>query len=208
LSNFTVYLLRHGELVQSGILCGHCDIELSLAGQQQLLKVGKTLPQLSRCISSPLQRCARFARQYCHQHKVELTLNADIKEMNFGDWDGRAYQQLWQPSDTNTSEMQTGNNLGDFWQNPWQNQIPNGEPMADFVARVDNFWDMLLGDAPTGNTLIVSHGGVIRHILARVLGLPVPGVKHMSQIDVPYGALIKINVSLDDDGIAWPRLAL
>ena len=59
-----------------------------------------------------------------------------------------------------------------------------------------------------GNTLVICHGGVIRYILAKVLGLPIPGINHMANIDVPYGGLIHLQVTIDDNAKAWPKLML
>jgi len=220
LSAFNIYLLRHGELVQSGILCGRTDIVLSEKGEQQLINATKNLPEISHCFSSPLLRCRQFSEQYGQQHGLSVKISAELQEMNFGDWDGKRYETLWQLAREPREKVAT---LGDFWQNPWQCQPPNGETMINFTQRVDRFWQGLLvqltqakqqdplresQQARQANTLVVSHGGVIRYILAKVLGLPLPGVNHMTNIDVPYGALIHLQVMIDDSGKAWPKLML
>lgn len=218
LSVFNIYLLRHGELVESGVLCGRSDIALSNTGKQQLVEASQGLVDISQCYSSPLNRCRVFAESYCQQLDISLQITADLKEMDFGDWDGQSYQTLWQPQNS-TKNAENAPTLGDFWQNPWQCQPPNGETMASFTARIDSFWARLLRQFEQAaqkeqrqcrpkNTLVVSHGGVIRYILAKVLGLPIPGVNHMANIDVPYGALIHIQISIDSNGKAWSKLML
>ncbi len=218
LSVFNIYLLRHGELVETGVLCGRSDIALSNTGKQQLIEASQGLVDISQCYSSPLIRCRAFAESYCQQVDISLQITADLKEMDFGDWDGQSYQTLWQPQNS-TKNAENALTLGDFWQNPWQCQPPNGETMASFTARIDSFWARLLcqfeQDAQKEqrqcrpkNTLVVSHGGVIRYILAKVLGLQIPGVNHMANIDVPYGALIHIQISIDSNGKAWSKLML
>lgn len=218
LSVFNIYLLRHGELVESGILCGRSDIALSNTGKQQLVEASKGLVDISQCYSSPLIRCRAFAHSYCQPLNISLQVTPDLKEMDFGDWDGQSYQTLWQPQ-TSIESAEKVPTLGDFWQNPWQCQPPNGEAMASFTARIDRFWARLLRQLEqtvqqelqqcrTKNTLVVTHGGVIRYILAKVLGLPIPGVNHMANIDVPYGALIHLQVTVDSSGKAWPKLML
>ena len=226
MSAFNIYLLRHGALVQSGILCGRTDIALSEKGEQQLVEATKSLPEISQCYSSPLIRCRKFAEKYAQQHGLSVQVLAELQEMNFGDWDGKSYQKLWQPelqperqampqSEQRRTQQTTEKltTLGDFWQNPWQCQPPNGETMIDFTQRVDHFWQNLLAELIAANQqqkniLVVSHGGVIRYILAKVLGLPLPGVNHMANLDVPYGGLIHLQVSIDDSGKAWPKLML
>ncbi len=217
MSVFNIYLLRHGELVESGILCGRTDIALSGIGEQQLVTATKNLPEISSCYSSPLIRCRTFAEQYCQRAGISLQVLTELQEMNFGDWDGKRYQDLWQlRQQTAACSAEKSLTLGDFWQDPWQCQPPNGETMANFTQRVDHFWQGLLMQLPqtsdeknqSSNTLVFSHGGVIRYILAKVLGLPLPGINHMSNLDVPYGALIHLQIFIDRDGKAWPKLML
>lgn len=213
LSLFNIYLLRHGALISSGILCGHTDIALSKQGWKQLENVCKSLPTISLCISSSLVRCSHFSQHYCQQHNIPLETSAKIKEMNFGDWDGKSYQSLWQLSDDKSSlpkakHDDVDTSLGLFWQDPWRYSPPAGESMTDFTKRVDDFWQTLMKRELQENTLVVSHGGVIRHILARVLGLTIPGISHMNNIDVPYASLIHIQVYKDDNGQYWPKLML
>jgi alpha-ribazole phosphatase len=53
---------------------------------------------------------------------------------------------------------------------------------------------------------VVAHGGVIKHLIARVLNLPMPGTVHMSHIDIPYAGLVKVNIYTDDSGVDWPKI--
>lgn len=217
MSEFNIYLLRHGELVQTGILCGRTDIALSDIGKQQLINATNQLPKISHCYSSPLIRCRAFAEEYCQQNELSLHVYKQLQEMNFGDWDGKSYQELWQ---TKSSVDVNTPTLGSFWQNPWQCLPPNGESMEHFTQRVDDFWDSLIAqlqqtkqeknqeENSSPNTLIFSHGGVIRYLLAKVLKLPIPGTTHMTNLDVPYGALIHIQIFIDSEGNAWPKLKL
>ncbi len=197
----TLYLLRHGEIAIQGILAGKTDIDLSENGWLQLWQASQQLPKISHCISSPLQRCQKFATAFSLKNKTSLKLEASLQEMNFGDWDGKPYQTLWKNKE-NKQEI----SIGDFWQNPWQNPAPNGEDITDFVKRIDAWWLQWLTTAPNGNTLVVSHGGVIKHLIARVLNMPIPGTAHMSNIEVPYAALIKITIDHDDNGKFWPKI--
>jgi alpha-ribazole phosphatase len=197
----TLYLLRHGEIATPGILAGKTDMALSENGLQQLWKSSKQLPGISYCISSPLQRCQTFAKAYSLKNNIHLQLDNQLKEMDFGDWDGKKYEDLWK-----IKPMGKQPSIGDFWQDPWKNNPPNGEAMIDFVQRVDAWWQQWLVTAPHGNTLVVAHGGVIKHLIARILKLPIPGTTHMNHIDIPYAGLVKVEVYTDEQGKAWPRI--
>ena len=197
----TLYLLRHGEIVTPGILAGKTDVALSENGLRQLWKTSQQLPEISHCISSPLQRCKIFAIEYTSKKKIRLQLDDKLKEMDFGDWDGKKYECLWK-----IKPVSKQHSIGDFWQNPWENNPPNGEAMIDFVQRVDTWWQEWVLEGAEGNTLVISHGGVIKHLIARVLNLPIPGTTHMSNIDIPYATLVKISIYTDEQGKAWPKI--
>jgi alpha-ribazole phosphatase len=203
LSEFTLYLLRHGEIVTPGILAGKTDVELSKQGFQQLSKSVKTLEEPDLFISSPLKRCHLWAQDYAKQKAITLEVEQNLSEMDFGDWDGKTYQALWQ-----THSQSPGNTIGDFWQNPWQCQPPNGEKIENFVARVDSWWQRFCCENIAPTTLVVTHAGVIKHLIARVLSLPIPGTAHMASIDLPYASLVKITLYREDNGRVWPKLIL
>lgn len=202
-SECTLYLLRHGEIATPGTLAGKTDVALSELGRQQVSKVMDSLKNIDRCITSPLIRCHERANWYCQQQKLQLEVECNIQEMNFGDWDGQSYQALWKMDEQSATSA-----IGDFWQNPWQNQPPNGETMDNFVSRIDNWWQSFCADNSFQNTLVVTHAGVIKHLLARVLNLPIPGTVHMASIDVPYASLIKISLYRDESGKVWSKLVL
>lgn len=199
----TVYLLRHGEIDTPGILAGKTDVALSAFGYEQLSLATDSLKFVDRCISSPLVRCYQYADLFCQQQNLSLEVESKLQEMNFGDWDGKSYQSLWQRSDS----VETCT-IGDFWQNPWQNQPPNGESMTSFTGRIDHWWDSFCNKNESKNTLVLTHAGVIKHILARVLNLPIPGNSHMDSIEVPYASLIKISLYRDERGKVWSKLVL
>jgi len=199
----TLYLLRHGEIATPGILAGKTDVALSEKGLQQLWQATKKLPIIAHCISSPLQRCQKFATDFSLQHDIQLKISENLQEMNFGDWDGKQYQYLWEMTG---NDAQTS--IGDFWKNPWKFKAPNGEVMDDFVQRVDQWWQQWLSDLTEGNTLVIAHGGVIKHLIARVLNMPIPGTDHMSHIDVPYAGVVKITIYTDEQGKNWPKIVL
>lgn len=199
----TLYLLRHGEIATPGILAGKTDVALSTRGFSQLTQATDALKGIQCCISSPLIRCQAWASEYCQQHNLSLEVDNRLQEMDFGDWDGQYYQWLW-----DNSEQSSSYSIGDFWQDPWQNQPPKGESMTSFVNRVDSWWQDFCEEKPLQNTVVLTHAGVIKHLLARVLNLAIPGTDHMASIEVPYGCLIKISLYRDESGKVWSKLML
>jgi len=208
---FTLYLLRHGEIATPGILAGKTDVALSELGCEQISQATHSLnnivKNIDRCISSPLIRCHEQASLFCQQQNLSLEVESRIQEMNFGDWDGKSYQELWMMGTQSTAQSTTST-IGDFWQNPWKNHPPEGEAMDSFVLRVDRWWQDFCAKNSSHNTLVFTHAGVIKHLLARILNLPIPGTAHMTSIEVPYASLIKISLYRDENGKVWSKLVL
>lgn len=153
-------LLRHGETTLSHTLRGHLDDALTEPGWLQMQSTVQQ--QLDAqvhwdvIISSPLQRCQNFAAALAKQLQLPLLLNAEIKEMYFGDWEGIATQTIYE----NEPEL-----LANFWQFPTQYHAPNGESLHLFQQRVMHGFNEIYVQMQQHNwnrALIVTHGGVIK----------------------------------------------
>lgn len=194
-----VYLLRHGELAEQGVLAGHTDFELSENGIEQLNDACAKLTDIERIISSTLKRCCVFATEFAIRQQIPLELSDQIREFNFGDWDGCKYESLWQHTHSPS--------IGDFWQQPWQVTPPNGEHMADFYERVATWWQTLQADTVSNHTktqLVITHAGVIKQLLSIICQLP-KGSQH-DIFSIGYGKLICIDIFIDENGEVWPKI--
>jgi len=195
------YFLRHGELEQKNVLAGRSDFELSKKGVQQLHDAVAKLCDITTITSSPLKRCKLFAQQLANTRQLPLIIDSAIAEYDFGDWDGQSYEVLWQQGSSPT--------IGDFWQNPWQVTPPNGESMNNFYSRVETWWQQLLATINTEKTethLIITHAGVIKQLLAIICQLPRESLISQNVFSIPYAGLICVDVYIDEQGIAWPKI--
>ena len=190
-------LVRHGETTLPGHLLGLTDPLLSPEGVARMTEVLADCGEIDHCYSSPRRRCLAPARALADEMRVPLTVEAGLAELDFGDWDGQSYARLWQ---------QDGDALGNFWQDPWANPPPGGESMTAFAARVERSWQQLLKRHRGERIVVLSHGGVIRHLIAIILQMPLPGNRHLSAIDLPYGARVEVSVWHDEDGSHWPKI--
>jgi len=171
-------LLRHGETTLSHTLRGHLDDELT---EQGWLQMQSTIQQYlddqmqwDVIISSPLQRCQKFAIELAKQLDLPLLLNAEIKEMYFGDWEGISTQTLYETA----PEL-----LANFWQYPTRYQAPNGESLFQFQQRVMQGFNEIYVQMQAHywqKALVITHGGVIKlltclarhHMLDDLLTMP------------------------------------
>ena len=184
----TVYLelLRHGETELGGGLRGSLDDALTDAGWAQLRSAVTSAGPWHRLISSPLQRCARFAEELAQQHNVPLSLEPDLQELHFGEWEGRSAAQLMQTD---------ADDLGRFWADPYAFTPPNGETLLAFEARVLGALQRLHAEHAGERLLLITHGGVMRLLLARVRGLE---RGQLLQVEVAHGALHRLHLADHD----------
>jgi alpha-ribazole phosphatase len=181
----SLHLLRHGETELGGGLRGSLDDALTDIGWAQMRAAVAQAGPWDRIVSSPLQRCARFAEELAGQLGLPLRLEAGLQELHFGDWEGRSAAQLMETD---------ADSLGLFWADPYSFTPPNAEPLTLFAARVLAAVEGLRVSHAGERVLVVSHGGVMRLLLAQARGLP---REHLLQVEVGHGALLTLQVAAD-----------
>lgn len=189
-----IYLLRHGACEGGHIFRGSTDSALTAAGAAQLDRQLGRLPTLDRVISSPLQRAAQSARRHCETHQLPLCLEPAFAEIHFGLWEGRPVAEV---------QADAPEAVQAFWRDPLRHPPPAGEGLRDFQARVAAGWRHWLAAGRGQRQLIISHGGVIRMILAELLAMP---LRPLSHIAVPHGCLSRIDVHHAEGQPDWPQL--
>lgn len=191
----SIVLMRHGSCEGGQIFRGHWDSPLNAEGYQQMLAACPPLDNFDVIISSPLLRCLSVAQEL-QKLKRNLHLHVDegLKEINFGDWEGCSVDTLMQ---------QQRENLENFWQDPVTHSPPNGETMEHFNQRVCQSWQRILNEHKNQRILIISHGGVIRCILANVLGM---SLRPLSRLSVPHACISHIDIFHEAGKADWPQL--
>lgn len=173
-------LLRHGETELGGGLRGSLDDALTPRGWEQMHAAVAAGGPWDRLVSSPLQRCARFAEQLGARLGVPVHLEKDLQELHFGTWEGRSAAALMETD---------AEALGRFWADPYGFTPPGGEPVLEFSARVLAALERLHQAYAGQRILLVSHGGVMRLLLARARGLP---REQLLNVEVAHGALFSL----------------
>lgn len=157
-----IYLLRHGDTGLTGKFVGSSDVGLSDKGRAQIAASALPLSSLGieRVFCSPLLRC----RQSLELLDLELptTISDNLREIDFGHWERRTFQDI---AIKYRSDIE-------LWKNDYRGfAFPGGEAVAGFIQRVTEISDELR-EIPESKVLVVSHGGVIRHLLCLLLLLP------------------------------------
>jgi len=173
-------LLRHGATAGGGGFRGSLDDALSPEGWAQMRAATASAGPWDLVVSSPLQRCAAFAAELAGARGLPLQLEGDLRELHFGTWEGRDAAGLMQDD---------AGALGRFWADPYAFTPPGGEPVAAFEARVLDAVARLRRECAGRRLLLVTHGGVMRLLLARARGLR---REALLQVEVAHGALHRL----------------
>lgn len=175
-----IVLLRHGEPVGGRRYRGKVDDALSDKGWQQMWHAVGDRADWQQIVTSPLQRCCAFAVALGERHGLPVKVDARFAEVGFGSWEGRTRQEL---------EAEVPGQVARFLRDPVGNRPPGAEMLDDFTARVQAGLDDVLQACAGQRVLLVAHAGVIRAVMARVLGMP-PAV--MYRIHVANAGLTRI----------------
>jgi len=178
-------LLRHGEAELGGGLRGSLDDALTEKGWAQMRAAVIAGGPWDRLVSSPLQRCARFAAELGEQLGLPVHLDKNLQELHFGAWEGQSAAGLMETD---------AEALGLFWADPYAFTPPQGEPVSDFAARVLGAVARLHQAYAGERVLLISHGGVMRLLLAQARGLP---REQLLNVEVAHASLFALSVEAD-----------
>lgn len=197
----TVLLVRHGltDANTSGVLAGWTPgVHLSEKGREQVAALAERLTPvpLAAIVSSPLERCQETAAAIA-AGRDGLAVQTDdrLGECRYGEWEGQplktlAKDPLWKVVQAHPSAA----------------QFPGGEALRDTQARAVEAiraHNAALGADATW--VAVSHGDVIKAILADALGMHLDAFQRI-QVDpasisvVRYTELRPFVVRMNDRG--------
>ena len=189
-----VTLLRHGDVEgRAQVLRGRSDPKLSAHGLAQLEQAFAGMqPEVTCVVSSPLRRCCEFAHAIAQRRHIPLHIIDALREIDFGDWEDRTLQEV---------ELRDPACFAQFKNDTQHWCPPNGESYALFRTRVRDGLEQLRA-IHTRHLLVVTHGGVIRALLAELLqltpasaarfGIPLAGICQL-WLDETGGSLLRLH---------------
>lgn len=162
-----LHLIRHTSLkIPSGICYGQSDVDVSdnFDAEQSLLREKLAHVKFDAVYASPLQRCTKLADAL---GLGDMQLDERLKELHFGDWEMQAWDSI--PRD-----------VFDVWASDYANlSPPNGESFSQLHQRSISFISEVSKHSHGKNIAVITHGGVIRAMLAEVLNMPLKGLFRM-----------------------------
>ncbi len=179
-----LFVIRHTSVqYEKGLCYGQLEVELSETYAEESQQIRDRFPEPFDVVyTSPLKRCMALAGQL---PGAEIISDERLLEINFGEWEGRFWQDLTDPQVR-------------AWMDDFVNvQPPGGESLETLYSRVSNFLEELRLK-PHARVAIVTHAGVLRCIWAHLVGVPLANI---FKIRVDYGQvdqfMLQENSALD-----------
>jgi len=157
-----LYLVRHGDVGGGGRYIGSSDPPLSDLGRRQVRSLAgffKNIP-VDAVYCSPMRRCRESLGELAVQAPVHIC--PDLREIDFGLWEGKSFADIVAEDERGVAAWAAAG--ADF-------VFPRGEALRSFHKRVGAV-EAMVREAAGHSLVLVSHGGVVRHLLCLLLGLP------------------------------------
>lgn len=186
-SAMKITLIRHTSLqVASGVCYGQSDIDVAHTFASEVALTKSKIKDISfdAVYTSPLQRCAKLAQALNLQNTIH---DQRLMELHFGDWEMCAWDDI--PRE-----------IFDVWAHDYANKSPpNGETFMQLQQRGLSFLDEVLSRHLNENIAVITHGGMIRALLAHALNMELKG---LFTFTIDYGSVTQIEL-----GGAVPKIA-
>jgi len=174
-------LLRHGELVGGSRYRGDAvDDPLTdegLASMWRAVEGG----QWDALVTSPMQRCRIFAEQLAAQRGLPLRVDARLREMGQGAWEGLSHAEV---------TLHHAEAYAAYKRDPLHCSPAGSEPIADFVARVREALQQVLAESDGQRVLLVCHTVVIRAAVLIALDAP---LHNLGRVRVHYASFLRLS---------------
>ena len=174
-------LVRHGEpeAYARGRCYGKLDVGLSNLGREQIRRVARRLKkmQLSAVYSSPRRRAYESAEIIAIEHKLDVSSDPRLCEIDFGEFEGLTYDEVAERYPEEYRE---------WMERPTEVTFPGGENFMTLRERVTHCADRIRASHSGQTVAVVSHGGVNRVILAEALHLE---SKYVFRVDQSYASV-------------------
>lgn len=188
-----LFLIRHGQTSWNleGRYQGNNDIELNQVGIKQAKLAAKYLSRVefANIYSSPLKRTLYTAEKIKGRRDLETKVRDDLKEMNFGKWEGMKFSEI---------NEKYHRDYHNWLEDPYSNGPTDGENFKEITERTTAEIGRIVSENTDGSSVaVVAHGGVILSLLVYWLQIPLARWKSIIQ---RQGA---INIVVIDKGYPY-----
>lgn len=184
-----IVLVRHGETIAADpdepfeLLEGQGDPPLAPSGEAQADRVADRLAgsEIAAIYVTTLRRTSQTAAPLAGRTGLTPVVEADLREIHLGEWEGGVYRQKVAEQDPLALEV--------FRQQRWD-VIPGAESNEAFAERIERGLRAIASRHPGGRVVAVSHGGSIGMAMSIA-----SGARPFSFVGVDNGSLSTVVVS-------------
>ena len=160
-----ILLARHGETVFNvdGRWQGQSDSPLTERGRAQARQLARALADepIAAVYSSDLGRAVDTAKEVARLHRLTVTTDRRLREINTGAWTGKGRAEL-------TVEFPGG--LEAWATSPSSMRLPEGETIAEAQRRALAFFADRMPAYADQTVVVISHGAITQTILVHAMG--------------------------------------
>jgi len=183
-----IFLVRHGEVAgnvgDKPTFVGWNDLPLNARGIEQAERVAEYLAseKVQAVYSSDLQRAKITAEKIAEKHDLTVRIDADLREVNYGAWEGLGESELQREYSLQWQERQN---------DPWNVAAVEGESYQQMWQRFLPKWNDVVGNHHGETVVLVAHNGLIRMLLCYLLGAPFENFK---RVHVSNGGVSRVQI--------------
>ncbi len=197
-------LIRHAPVSTTGKVLygrepGHHITEEGLAAARELARRLRTV-EIQAVYCSPTERTKETAAEIAEPHGHTPLAEADLMEVDYGEWTGQELAKLYKLPEWKTVIRQ-----------PSRIRFPGGESLAEAQLRGVRVCEELVGRHPEGAIAIVTHSDIIRLVLGFYLGQPLDFLSRLtvsptsvSVLDISKkGGVMVTAINTNGDPSSW-----
>jgi alpha-ribazole phosphatase len=162
----SMFLVRHAESADWArqVCHGTLDVPLSSRGVAQADRISRQLAEatLDAVYASPRSRAIVTAAAVAAKHGLEPVIREALAEIDFGSFEGRTFDEI---------AAAHPDIYAQWMGKPASMHFPDGESFSDLRVRVTSEIARIRREHEGGAVAVVTHGGVIRAVLADVMRL-------------------------------------
>jgi probable phosphoglycerate mutase len=167
-----LFLIRHGrsdfdssEMIETS-RGRQWDPPLGEEGRLQADLLGRRLalmPAPAAVYCSTFRRARETVAPFARATGCDVTYLEELGEAFIGDWEGMAFEEIVRHD---AEMLQLFRDQEAMWR-----RAPGAEPLPQLQQRATSAIEAILTRHPTGNVIVVAHGGIINAYVAPLLGL-------------------------------------
>ncbi len=166
----TLLLIRHGETDwnRSGQIMGQHPVPLNDTGRRQASALAALLAPypIAALYSSPVVRTLETAERLAASRELAVRQDPRLREIDVGNWAGR----FWRDLEQEPVRRQ-------WYSHPHDARFPGGETLGEVQTRAAAAVADALTRHTSGTLAFVSHGDVLRALVAHCLCLPLEAMQ-------------------------------